>query len=406
MTLVFEILLTVSLVFCCAQVVAAWLHRRPSFKARPVAGRAAAESLPPVSILKPLCGLDDRLAENLESFCGLDYPSYELIFCLQDPADEALPLARELRARYPDVEISIIVGDYRDALNPKVANLIPGYRIAQHGLVLVSDANVRVAPGYLTEAVSHLEDPRVALVSHLVRGTGTGTFGAALDNGYLNGFVFGSVSLLERLGTSCVIGKSMLMRREDLERIGGFEAVQGFLAEDFMLATLFKRNGRRVVISPMPVDRLCTSQDTRGFLRRYIRWNAMRRTISSLGYALEPLANPTFLALGLLGVAAATGDVTNRALVLSGSAVAAKMALDAGLATLLGATPRIREMPLTVVRDMLLIWAWIAGYLTRDITWKGATLSIARDTRLVSHSTSHLLEELPPARSEAVTTAD
>ncbi len=401
MTLIFEILLTVSLAFCCAQLVASWLHRRPSYKGRPATPRAAAASLPPVSILKPLCGLDDGLADNLESFCRLDYPSYELIFCLQDPLDEALPLVRELRTRHPDIDISIIVGDYRGALNPKVANLIPGYRIAQHGLVLVSDANVRVAPGYLREAVSHLDDPRVGLVSHLVRGTGAGSLGAALDNGYLNGFVFGSVSLLDRFGTSCVIGKSMLMRRVDLERIGGFKAVQSFLAEDFMLATLFKQSGLRVVISPMPVDRVCESQSMRGFLRRYIRWNAMRRAVSRPAYALEPLTNPTLLALALIGVAVATGEVTDRTLVLSGSALAAKMALDAGLATLLGATPRIRELPLTAVRDLLLVWAWIAGYLTRGIKWKGATLSIARDTRLVSRDPFQHLEE-PATHSEVV----
>lgn len=406
MTLLFEILLTVSLAFCCAQVVAAWLHRRPDYAARRPAYQAAAASLSPVSILKPLSGLDDQLAENLESFCRLDYPSYELIFCLQDPLDKALPLARELRARHPNVEISIVVGDYRGALNPKVANLIPGYRAARHDLVLVSDANVRVGPGYLREAVSHLDDPRVALVSHLVRGTGAGTIGAALDNGYLNGFIFGSVSLLDRLGTSCVIGKSMLMRRADLDRIGGFEAVQDFLAEDFVLATLFKKNGRRVVISPAPIDRVCVGQDTRGFLRRCIRWNAMRRTISGPGYALEPLTNPTLLSLCLLGVAIAAGDVTDRVLVLSGSALAAKVALDAGMNTLLGAAPRIRELPLTPVRDILLIWAWAAGYFTRRIEWRGCTLSIARNTRLVSRGPFHPVEEAPAAHPEAVATTD
>lgn len=339
---------------------------------------------PPVSILKPITGLEDRLGSNLESFFHLSYPAFELVFCFQDPSDPALQLVRNLARRHPDVDAQIVVGDYRGGLNPKVRNLIPGYRRARHELILISDANVSVSPGYLTEAVSHLRDPRVGLVSHVVRGVGGRTLGADLDNGYLNSFIVGSVTLLDRLGLSCVIGKSMLMRRRDLEELGDLESVQDYLAEDYILAQRIRAAGRTVVISAAPVDRVAVRGGVRAFTRRYTRWNAMRRTIAGPAYALEILANPTLLAATLVGVTLAGGGPERPTIVMAGIAVAIKMALDAGSQLLLGAALKPRHVLLTPVRDLLLAYAWAAGYWSRSVSWRGTKVTLGRGSRLSS----------------------
>ncbi len=386
MTLPFEVLLGISLLFCAAQLLATWRHVRPTAKRlyqspHEPESATTAPSLP-VSILKPIAGLEDGLASNLESFFRQNYPAFELVFCFQDPSDPALRLVRDLSGHHPDVDVQIVVSGYRGGLNPKVCNLIPGYQRARHELILISDANVSVSPGYLTEAVSHLRDPRVGLVSHVVRGVGGRTLGADLDNGYLNSFIVGSVTLLARLGHSCVIGKSMLMRRRDLEALGGLESVQDYLAEDYILAQRTRAAGRTVVISAAPVDRVAMRGGVRAFTRRYTRWNAMRRTIAGPAYAVEILANPTFLAAALVGVTLAAGGPERPTIVMAGMAVGVKMALDAGSQILLGAPLRPRHVFLTPVRDLLLAYAWAAGYWNRSVSWRGTRVSLGRGSRL------------------------
>jgi len=396
-----EVLLLISVTFVAAQFASTWRHLRlpggpNSRKAeRPPRGDWA----PPVSILKPITGLEDGLRANLETFVRLDYPDYEIIFCLQDPEDPALPLLRELQTRHPASNISIVVGDYSGGLNPKISNLIPGYERARNDLVLVSDANVRVRPGYLREAVSHIRDPNVGLVSHVVRGAEGATLGADLDNGYLNSFVVGAVTLFDRVGISCVIGKSMLMRRHDLEVLGGLEVVQDYLAEDFALAARLKHAGFRVVISPSPVDRVAVRADVRTFLRRYTRWNAMRRTISGPVYMLEPLANPTAIAVALAAAAIAGFGPDNPTIAIAGAAVGLKMALDAGTQILLGAPLRARHVLLTPLRDFLLVYVWAAGFWSRTITWRGKRLVVGRGSKLKVPHARPIRQRLKDPRS-------
>lgn len=373
--------------FVVAQFASTWRHLRRT--GAPDSARSErtllGERAPSVSILKPVTGLEDEFAANLESFVHQDYPDYEIIFCLHDHKDPALPLLQSLRSQHPAVDMSIVVGDYSRGLNPKVSNLIPGLERARNDLILVSDANVRVRPGYLREAVSHMRDPGVGLVSHVVRGTGgasRASLGADLDNGYLNTFVVGSVSLLERMGISCVIGKSMLMRRSDLEALGGLEVVKDYLAEDFVLTANLKRAGLRVVISPSPVDRVAVHTDVRTFLRRYTRWNAMRRTISGPVYLLELLANPTLIAVALAVAAIAGSGPKYSPAAIAGAALAVKMALDAATHLLLGLPLQGRHLALTPLRDLLLVYAWAAGYWTRTITWRGTRLAVGRGSRL------------------------
>lgn len=205
--------------------------------------------------------------------------------------------------------------------------------------------------------------------------------GAHLDNGYLNTFIVGAVSLLDRLGISCVIGKSMMMRRSDLEALGGLEVVKDYLAEDFVLAGSVKRAGLRVVVSPSPVDRVAIYTDVRAFLRRYTRWNAMRRTILGPVYVLELLANPTLIAVALAAAAVAMSGPRHPAIVIAGAALGIKMALDAGTQLLLGLPLRARQL-LTPLRDLLLVYAWSAGYWTRTITWRGTRLAVGRGSKL------------------------
>jgi ceramide glucosyltransferase len=375
MILFLEFLVAASLSACILQL---WCVRRSVREARRTGARE--DIAPPVSILKPLKGVDDRLLDNLASFCRLDYPKYEIVFCLQSPSDPALRVVNKIRELFPEKEISVVIGDFREGLNPKVNNMIPGYEKTRYPLVLISDSNVSAGPGYLREAIVHFRDPAVGLVNHLVRGVGGRSTGARLDNGHLNTFILGSICLLDRLfGLPCVVGKSMLMRKRDLDALGGLRAVKDFLAEDYTLGRMFRRAGMRVVISGSAVDAVNVYRGTRQFLSRHARWNRMRLSIAGPAYLVELLTNPVFLLLPLM--AASFGS--RESLCIAGIVLFCKPVMDAAMHALVGAPVRIREIALGPVRDLLAAGIWFSAFFSRKVEWRGRTLRISRGSRLV-----------------------
>ena len=143
---------------------------------------------PPISILKPLRGLGSNLFENLESFCIQDYPHYEIIFSLQDHNDPAYKVALEIKEKYPDRDITVLVKRCEAGLNPKVNNLLPAYEIARFEFILMSDSDIFADKYYLREIIKYMEDPQVGLVSNIYWGVGGRGVGCIFDNIHLNSF--------------------------------------------------------------------------------------------------------------------------------------------------------------------------------------------------------------------------
>jgi ceramide glucosyltransferase len=382
-----ECLVSASLAASTLQFGCAWKALRENRRRGP---RADAD-LPPVTILKPLKGVDDRLLDNLSAFCRLDYPRYEIIFCLQGTSDPALRVARKVKESHPQREISIVASNCRDGLNPKVSNMIPGYAAARYPFVLISDSNVSPDPGYLREAISHFRDPDVGLVSHLVRGVGARSLGARLESQHLNTFILPSVRLLDVMfSLPCVIGKSMLMRRSDFDAVGGFRSVKDYLAEDYMLGERFRKAGKKVVVSSSAVDTVDVYRTVRQFLSRHARWNRMRFSIAGPAYFAELLANPVGLAVPMVAAAAGTGESA----LLAGLVVGGKMAIDAAMLRVLGEPKSARWAVLGPLRDLMAFGLWFAPFLSRNVEWRGQTLRICRGSRLVP------VGEAPPLEPE------
>jgi ceramide glucosyltransferase len=356
MNLLLEFPVAASLAACILQFGSAW---KALGKGRRPIGPADDGDLPGVSILKPLKGVDDRLLDNLESFCRLDYPRYEIVFCVQGASDPALRVARRVKETHPEREIGVVVGDCREGLNPKVNNMMPGY---------------------LREAMAHFRDPSVGLVSHLIRGTGAKTLGARLENQHLNTFILPSVALLDRMfGMPCVVGKSILLRRSDLNAMGGLESVKDYLAEDYVLGEMFQKAGKKVVISGSPVDNVNVYRTPRQFLSRHARWNRMRFSIAGAGYFTELFTNP--VGLSLLMVAAASGDA--EAWTVAGGVAVAKMAMDFGMQRMLGERSSPGWVLLGPIRDVLAGGLWFSAFFSQNVEWRGRTFRVTRGSRLV-----------------------
>jgi ceramide glucosyltransferase len=383
--LICAVIASIGIVFSLLQAYAVGSLFRRNRKGR--SALLSCSPFPPVSILKPLRGLDDNLFDNLSSFCTQDYPEYEVLFAVQDRNDPAYKVAKKVRDRYPDQRITIVVERCSAGLNPKVNNLIPAYKQSSHPYILISDSNVLVGPDYLKTIMADARRPNVGLVSNVIRGVGGRSLGALFENLHLNSFIIGSVSFLDRfLGMPCVVGKSMLMKKTDLEALGGLVAFKDVLAEDFIIGREMRKAGKDVLLSGYLVQNVNEYWSVKRFLNRHTRWGKLRRHIGGPRYLSEILANPIFAAVVpillnptsriALGFAAAVSAVK----VLADLAVHSLIRRSSG-GTLVGKQTALAFL-LVPVKDILIGLVWFVPLVSTSVVWRGNRYRIGTDSRL------------------------
>ncbi len=337
--------------------------------------------LPPtgVSILKPLKGLDDNLFDNLASICMQDYPEYEVIFSLRDQNDPAYKVARKIKDKYPDKDITIIVERCNAGLNPKVNNLIPAYKIARFEHILISDSNVIVDKNYLREIVSTMRDPEVGLVSNMIKGTGGRTFGSIFENLHLNSFVLGGVCLLDKLlKMPCVVGKSMLMKKQDFEAIGGFKAVKDVLAEDYLIGQKMHKMGKKVILSNHIIKNVNEYWGIRKFINRHTRWGKLRWKIGGIRYFSELFSNAVFMSVLPIFL----WEPSRITLVFAAGVSSIKILGDFYIGKKIKTKMSFLLYFLSPVKDIIIGLIWFAPILSTTVVWRGNRYIIGKDSML------------------------
>ncbi len=333
--------------------------------------------LPPVSIIKPLKGIDDNLFDNLESFCKQDYPEYEVIFSLQDINDPAYRVAEKIKNKYPHL-VRIIVDGSERALNPKVKNMISAYRNSKYDYFLISDSNVYVEKDYLKKTVSCMTE-NTGLVTNLIVGVSGRSIGAKLENLQLNSFVILATCLLDQfLKIPCSIGKSMLMRKRDFEEIGGFDAIKDILAEDYMLGKLMHEKGKGVVLSSYMVKNVNEYWSFSRFLNRHTRWAKIRWKIGGIKYFTEPLSNPLFLSsfIPLLD------NFSRMSLTVFLMTLLVKISFDFYTSRLIKA-PLNTSVLLIPIKDLITAIIWFVPFISCRLSWRGNIYKIGKDTMII-----------------------
>jgi ceramide glucosyltransferase len=367
----------------CVVLLAHWHHHTQQRRFEHVLKSQTSGVLPPVSILKPIRGVDDGLLENLRAIAQQDYPQFEVVIGIKDSNDPAHAVIAKWRAEFPALTIRTITGFEDIGLNPKVNSLHALHREATHALCLISDADVHPGPNYLTRLVNLYLDREAQLVHSVLLGCDAQTLGAKLDNLQINSFVAANQIALDAVKHPTVVGKSMLFKKEDLDAIGGWSVVKDTLNEDYAVGRRMDRQGMRVALSPDVLPVREPHRSFAAFANRHIRWAQMRRASRLDGYLAELLLNPTAWGL-LLFVQGLAGCPQACTLRLAGlSLMASKVLADAALhRSLSGRWLPLGHYPLIIVKDLCVMAFWILGWVLRRVSWRDRQFLLTRGAQL------------------------
>src|SRR5271156_3917786 len=351
------------------------------FRAEPVGShRPVSDFTPPASILKPIHGLDRETYENYASFCDQEYPEFEILFCVGDERDPAVPVIEKLIADFPQRPIRLLIGSEPVGASDKVNKLCRMVREARHDVVIVSDSDVRVEPGFLRAVVMQFSDPKVGGVTCLYRGLTDGGFAADLE-ALGNSADFAPGVLVARyLGElDFMLGAVMATTKKHLAEIGGFESLADYFCDDYELGNRIAASGHRVELSTFPVAIVYPHQTVADAFRHQLRWNLSIRYSRPWGHL------GLILTQGLPWVVLAAVVAPSRLVAtyyLAAYLVCRTlMALVVALAGMKDGLA-LRKGWMLVPRDAFAFVLWVVSFFPQRIHWRGREFHV-RDKRLV-----------------------
>ncbi|HEY6443747.1 MAG TPA: bacteriohopanetetrol glucosamine biosynthesis glycosyltransferase HpnI [Candidatus Acidoferrales bacterium] len=382
-TAIRDILLLLSIAPFAYYLLAIFSARQFFFGAGSAPATAFSGHSPGVSILKPIHGLDRDTYPNYASFCRQDYPRFEILFCVADGTDPAIPVIEKLIRDFPECSIRLLKGSEPLGASDKINKLVRMAREAQHEILIVSDSDVRVEPDFIRAVVAPFIDPGIGGVTCLYRGLADQCFAATLEAlgnsadfapGVLVAWLFGNRTL------DFMLGAVMATTKQRLAEIGGFESLVDYFCDDYELGNRLASHGHPIALSRFPVSIVYPYESLAAAFRHQVRWNLSirySRPWGHLGLVFTQGLPWTVLAAVLAPSAA-----------IAAAYVAAYVVLRGTMAWLVGASGMRdllvrRKFWALPLRDALAFFVWLASFFPQRIHWRDQQF-LVRKKRLVA----------------------
>jgi ceramide glucosyltransferase len=367
-----------SLFYMATQVTASLFFRSEQ-------GQATNTNQPPVTMLKPIYGLERNLERNLRSALSQDYPDYQVVMSVQRLDDPALPLLRRLEQEYGPERATVVAVQSEPVVNGKVQNLENGLSAARHDILVISDSDVFTPADYLARIAAPLRDADVGYVCTLYKGVDARSWYEQLELLTYNAEFIPSSVFAYRTGASGLcLGASVALRRTTLEAVGGLASLADYLVEDYELGRRILERGQRMVLLPYFVDLTVDLDSAKSWWRHQIYWDQNTRAARPVGFAASVLTRAVPFAL--LYAALRLFDPLGLLILLA--AIAVRLGTAAGNALLLRDRATLRALWLLPLRDLAGLLFWVLAMGKRTFVWRGYEFELARGGRIVPRRSS------------------
>lgn len=367
-----------SLFYMATQVTASLFFRSEQ-------GQATNTNQPPVTMLKPIYGLERNLERNLRSALSQDYPDYQVVMSVQRLDDPALPLLRRLEQEYGPERATVVAVQSEPVVNGKVQNLENGLSAARHDILVISDSDMFTPADYLARIAAPLRDADVGYVCTLYKGVDARSWYEQLELLTYNAEFIPSSVFAYRTGASGLcLGASVALRRTTLEAVGGLASLADYLVEDYELGRRILERGQRMVLLPYFVDLTVDLDSAKSWWRHQIYWDQNTRAARPVGFAASVLTRAVPFAL--LYAALRLFDPLGLLILLA--AIAVRLGTAAGNALLLRDRATLRALWLLPLRDLAGLLFWVLAMGKRTFVWRGYEFELARGGRIVPRRSS------------------
>jgi len=337
---------------------------------------------PPVTILKPVHGLEKNQRESLRSSCLQDYPEFQVVYSVQDLNDPAIPLLKEIQQEFGETKVSVAIENIRVGTNGKINNLLGALPYARHDILVISDSDVSLTPDYLRAIVAPLADPEVGGVCTLYKATCANRWFEKMELLTFNADFIPSVIFSHVSGASkFCIGASLALRRSTLNEIGGLESLSDYLVEDYEIGRRIWTSGKRIDVVPYFVEIVVDYKNFSHWWNHQVYWDQNLRAARPVGFFASIIIRSVPFALFF--AALRPGEV-------SGFTVLAAT-LGIRLLTTAGIMwwgfkdyEGLKSLLLLPLRDMAALVSWFLSFTKRKVLWRGSEFILTRDGRLIS----------------------
>jgi ceramide glucosyltransferase len=338
----------------------------------------------PMTVLKPVCGLEPELMENLKSFCDQDFATYQVIFAVRDPKDPAIPTIEKVIAAFPDKDLLLVIDERVLGRNLKASNLANMFRAARHDIIVVADSDMRVRRDYLRAVATPFLDPEVGAATCLYSGVGSKNLASHLGSMFINDWFLPS-ALISALFVDLkfCFGATMAIRREVLGKIGGFEALANYLADDYMLGNATAKQGYKVALVPYVVENIVFEENLKSLFLHETRWARTIRSVQPGGYAMSFVTE--IFPLSLLAAIIAYAQTSSLlwaalpVIITLSLRMTLHYTVQKNLARSNGFSPW-----LIPIRDLFSLAVRIGSFFGRKVHWRDQVMTVRPTSRLDS----------------------